>query len=157
MARGIAADTERYAADLLADVNEHAQIEGQEAFLAEAFSDLVLSDLEDDGLWPDYQLAYLARKGIQVNAWGLDELSRTLYLAVTDFVYESEARTISNTDRHAVLKRVVNLVESPFGIDRLRTTAPSSIFCSRLRNLAFTTLPLLPAHEQSQQWRAAEG
>ena len=41
----------------------------------------------------------------------MDELSRTLYLAVTDFVYESEARTISNTDRHAVLKRVVNLVK----------------------------------------------
>ena len=97
-------DIAQFAPNLAADVVAHAETEGQEAFLAEAFTDLVLDDLEQEGFWPDYQLAYWSQKGIELSAWGLDETNRTLYLCVTDFAYSDEVRTMSRSDQSAAIQ-----------------------------------------------------
>lgn len=85
--------TSRYASQLLAEVLDHAHMEGQEAFLAEAFTDLVLDGLEEESLWPDYQLSFLKRRGLELSAWGLDDVNEALYLSITDFDRSDEARS----------------------------------------------------------------
>jgi hypothetical protein len=104
-------DIAQFAPHLAADVVAHAETEGQEAFLAEAFTDLVLDDLEQEGFWPDYQLAYWSQRGVELSAWGLDETNKTLYLCVTDFAYSDEVRTMSRSDQAARYKRVINFLE----------------------------------------------
>ena len=78
--------------------------------MAEAFADLLLDELEEDGYWPDYQLSYLSQRGVEIAA-GIDEGTETLYLAVTDFEHTSSALTMSATERTKILKRLVNFVQ----------------------------------------------
>jgi len=110
MAHRISADTLAYASELLIEVLDHAETEGQEAFLTEAFADLILDGLEEDGFWPDYQLAFLKQRGLEVSAWGLDELNEVLYVAVADFERTDQVHTLSRTERSAILKRLTNFV-----------------------------------------------
>lgn len=110
MAERTSADTRAYASNLLIEVLDHAETDGQEAFLTEAFTDLVLDGLEEDGFWPDYQLAFLKRRGLEVNAWGFDELNEVLYLAVTDFKRTDQVLPLSRTARGSILKRLTNFV-----------------------------------------------
>lgn len=109
--RAIGEDTERFRKSLLADVLDHAETEGQEAFLPEAFTDLVLDELEQRGEWPDYQLVHHRAKGARVDAWGLDEGRRILYLAATDFSRTSEAPTIGVSEVDRVAKRLAGFVD----------------------------------------------
>jgi len=104
----IGSETETYAQALLAEVEQHAAVEGEEAFLEEAFTDLILDSLEEEGYWPDYQLAHLSQHGIGLSAWGLDPLARVLYLCITDFVYANAGERLSKADRSAAVKRLQN-------------------------------------------------
>lgn len=106
MANSLGPETFGYASQLLADVVDHAETEGQEAFLAEAFTDLVLDDFEQEGLWPDYQLCHFRQRGLELAAWGLDEVSRVLYVAVTDFVNTNEPIRLPLTEERAKCRRL---------------------------------------------------
>lgn len=113
--RTVGEETRRFRADLLADVLEHAETEGQEAFLQEAFTDLVLDDLEQSGEWPDYQLAHFTTTGARVDAWGIDELRRILFLAVSDFGRTESAPTIGSVDVQRLSNRLVTFAERARG------------------------------------------
>lgn len=102
----IGADAQAYASSILAEVEAHAEVEGREAFLEEAFTDLVLDDLEEQGFWPDYQLAYLSQRGAGLSAWGYDPASRTLYLCITDFVHSTQATTMPKAELAAIANRL---------------------------------------------------
>lgn len=101
----------RYSDLLLAEVLDHAEVEGQEAFVTDAFTDLILDDLEQDGRWPDYQLARVDQRGARVDAWGLDEDRRVLHLAVADFDRTSTALTLSSSESTRHLKRLSGFFE----------------------------------------------
>lgn len=104
-------ETIQFRTELLADVLEHAETEGQEAFLAEAFADLVLDDLEQSGEWPDYQVAHYSEKGARVDAWGVDELRRILFLAVADFGRGEDSLTIGAADVQRLANRGAKFAE----------------------------------------------
>lgn len=104
-------ETVQFRTELLADVLEHAETEGQEAFLAEAFTDLVLDDLEQSGEWPDYQVAHYSEKGARVDAWGVDELRRILFLAVADFGRGEDSLTLGAADVQRLANRGAKFAE----------------------------------------------
>lgn len=104
-------ETKRFRKELLADVLEHAETEGQEAFLQEAFTDLVLDDLEESGEWPDYQLAHYSAMGARVDAWAVDDLRRILFLAATDFSPNEESETIGASELTRMVNRLSTFVD----------------------------------------------
>jgi hypothetical protein len=111
VARSVGAETLAYREQLLADVLDHAESEGQEAFLADGFADLLLDDLETDGHWPDYQVGSLSRAGAVVNAWGLDEDRRILFLAIADFERTPASPTIPGSEITKLYNRLIGFHE----------------------------------------------
>ena len=109
--RSIGPETIAYREQLLADVLDHAESEGQEAFLADGFTDLLLDDLESDGYWPDYQVGHLARTGAVVNAWGLDQNRRILFLAIADFEQTPNSATIPASEITTLFNRLIGFHE----------------------------------------------
>jgi hypothetical protein len=109
--RGTTNETRQYVSQLLAEVTEHAEREGEEAFLVNAFTDLVLGGLEEEGFWPDFQLSFYQARGVALNAWGIDHATRTLYLCATDFHNSSDLATISKSDSERAFKRLTNFFE----------------------------------------------
>ena len=99
-------ETNSYASLLRAEVTAHAEMPGSEDFLPQAFTDLVLDNLEEHGFWPDYQLAYHHKTGAHVNGWGYDPAARKLYLCVTDFVEANDARTLPKSGFDAIAKQL---------------------------------------------------
>lgn len=96
---------------LLVEVLDHAEIEGQEAFVEDAFTDLILDDLENEGRWPDYQVSHYSARGAAVNAWAIDPTLRRLYLAVSDFDRSGDAHTITKTEINTLVKRLAGFLQ----------------------------------------------
>lgn len=96
---------------LVVEVLDHAEIEGQEAFVEDAFTDLILDDLESEGRWPDYQVSHYSARGAGVNAWAIDPTLRRLYLAITDFDRSTDSLTITRTEISALLKRLLGFLQ----------------------------------------------
>jgi hypothetical protein len=96
---------------ILAETLDHAEIEGQEAFLSDAFCDLVLDDLEQDGRWPDYQLASLRARGAAVDAWGIDDERKVLHLALTDFSRVPEGTSLPPGEVRKLMARLTGFLE----------------------------------------------
>lgn len=105
-----AAPAIQFRSQLLVEVLDHAETEGQEAFLEDAFTDLILDDLEREGRWPDYQISHYAARGAAVNAWAIDHTLRRLYLAITDFDRTESVGTITRTEIQALLKRLAGFL-----------------------------------------------
>ncbi len=99
-------ETNSYAALLRAEVAAHAKTAGSEGFLEQAFTDLVLDDLEKHGFWPDNQLAYHHKPGARVNGWGSDQAARKLYLCITDFVEANDALTLPKSSFDSTAKKL---------------------------------------------------
>ena len=100
-----------FSEQLLVEVLDHAEIEGQEAFVEDAFTDLILDDLEGEGRWPDYQVSHYSARGATVNAWAIDPTLRRLYLAISDFDRSSDARTITRTEINTLVKRLAGFLQ----------------------------------------------
>ena len=100
----------KFRSQLLVEVLDHAETEGQEAFLVDAFTDLILDDLEQEGRWPDYQISHYATRGAAVNAWAIDHTLRRLYLAITDFERTETVGTITRTEINTLLKRLAGFI-----------------------------------------------
>ncbi len=99
-----------FRAKLLAEVLSHAEIEGQEAFLGDAFTDLILDDLESEGRWPDYQVSHYQTRGAAVSAWAIDPALKRLYLAISDFERADITTSINRTEISTLLKRLTGFL-----------------------------------------------
>jgi len=96
---------------LLVEVLDHAEIEGQEAFVEDAFTDLILDDLESEGRWPDYQVSHYSARGAAVSAWAIDPTLRRLFLAISDFDRSGATETITRTEIDALFRRLAGFLK----------------------------------------------
>ena len=107
----VASETREYQDILLAEVLERAEAEGEESFVSAAFTDLVLDDLEEEGRWPDYQQCLVDQRGLRVDAWGIDQAQRALYLAITDFDRSSSTVTLPKGEIDRFFGRLTTFLE----------------------------------------------
>ena len=105
-------EIDSYAQELYAEVHDHASEDDGAMYLHEAFSDLVLDSLEEEGIWPGSQLAYLDKRGLGLSAWAIEgEGNQTLFLSISEFNNSDVVGTLSKTDVNAIFRRLVNFFE----------------------------------------------
>ena len=115
MAVPITGEQELFAQEVFAEVTDLA---ADDLFTSEGFTGWVLAMLEEQGHWPDFQLAYHRRPGagaraaVGLDAWGIDRTTAILYLAISDFHNGNDAQSLSRSDRDRTFKRLRSFVEA---------------------------------------------
>ncbi len=115
MAVAITGEQELFAQEVFAEVSDLA---ADDLFTSEGFTGWVLDMLEEQGHWPDFQLAYHRRPGaggraaVGLDGWGIDRTTAILYLAISDFHNGNDAQRLSRSARDRTFKRLRSFIEA---------------------------------------------
>jgi AIPR protein len=101
-------DLSAFATDLRQQVLLEADLEGDEALLPDAFTRLILDELEEAGEIEEGRACYHRDRGIEVSGYGVDDEGEVVDLFTTIYRGEDQPTSVTNQDADIAFRRLLN-------------------------------------------------
>jgi len=119
---------EQFAADLRQQVISRCEIEGEEAFKENVFTQLMIEFLGDVGELDDAELCSHRVPGLQVNGYALSENEESLDLIVTVYTNDVPPKTVPRDETLAAFKRLGKFMEKALNGYHHQVDESTSVF-----------------------------
>lgn len=107
-------ELEQFFDDFRHEVITSSEMEGEEAFREEKFTEIYLDYLKDAGEIDDANICSYRSRGVAVNAYSVSEDQETLYVFVSAYSQEEDVSPFSKASTEDLLRRLKTYVEKSF-------------------------------------------